>query len=593
MVTVLGLVLCLLTECLSVLDLVQRTTLIIAWFMVGIVTVVGIASHRTQIKLPRERPDPIVLICIVGCTVIAAVTLLLAIVSPPNSADAMAYHMPRVIYWAEQSSVRFFPTHYLNQIMLQPFAEYVSLHLYLLSGADHLVNLIQWFASVISIVAVSQAAGYFGANSRGQAISALFCATLPAGILASSGAKNDYVLAMWIVIAVCFAFRFASTSRLTDAFFLGAACGLALLTKGTAYVFLPWLICAVLIARWRTSLRRACAGAATIAACAAVINAPHFIRNYELSGSILGFDSAHADGFFRWRNETLGWKQTLSNVVRNASEQLGARSERWNHGVYNVALSIHRTLGIDPNDPSTTWRWTAYEPPKNANHEANAPNRWHLLALIAIAALYRRGALYASALLVGFLLFCAYLKWQPFMSRLILPLFVAASPLAGAFDAIRPPKLALIFQGLLCLLLLDGARLPLTQNWIRPLHGSASVLKTPRSEQYFADMSPWQNKDSFVRSADLIARTGCDRVGIDMNNFQIEYPLIALLRERRPSTRFIHTGVTNPSTRYRPSVQTMACVVACLDCVGDQSRLSLYKSFPKSESFGRFVVFLK
>jgi len=570
-----------------------------AW---AIVAAVGISLRRPQIRMPRERPAPIVVVCAVGCIAIAAVTAVLAIVSPPNSADAMAYHMPRVIYWAEQASVRFFSTHYLNQIMLQPFAEYVSLHLYLLSGGDHLVNLIQWFASVVSVVAVSQAAAFFGANSRGQAIAALFCATLPSGILASSGAKNDYVLAMWMVIAVCFAFRFASTSRLIDAFFLGAACGLAMFTKGTAYVFLPLPVCAVLIARWRPSRRSALTGAGVVVVCAAVINAPHFVRNYELSGSVLGFDSAHADGFFRWRNETLGWKQTLSNVVRNASEQLGARNARWNQSVYNAALSIHRSFGIDPNDPATTWRWTVYERPKNANHEANAPNRWHLVALLAIAAFLawralhgrdRDRALYAAALLVGFLAFCGYLKWQPFMSRLILPLFVAASPMAGIFGEIRPAKAALVLQGLLCLLLLDGSRLPLTQNWVRPLHGPASVLKTPRSDQYFADMSAWQNKDSFLRSADLIARTGCDTVGIDMNNFQIEYPLIALVRERRPSARFVHTGVANPSIRYRLPVETQPCVVACLDCLEDKPRRSLYQSFSKSEPFGRFVVFLK
>ncbi len=620
----LGVALVVITELLSAFHALERWPLFFCWLALAVAAVLRFRP-RLSFTIPAAARDPVVILANVGAAAILILTALTAAYSPPNSADAMAYHMPRVVYWAEQSSVRFFPTPYFNQIMLQPLAEYAMLHTWLLTGGDRLVNFVQWFGSVGSIIGVSAIAALMGAGARGQALAALFCATLPAGVLASSGAKNDYFLAMWLVCTIYFAARFARSLQLRDALALGAALGLALLTKATAYLFAPWLLAAVFLPHTIRVSRRAFLRAAALA-CAlllgGILNAPQYARNLELSGSILGFDSAHGDGFFRWRNETFGWKQTASNMLRNLSDQLGGRSEKWNHEVYDWIVRAHQRLGINVNDPATTWRWTTFEPPRNANHEANANSKWHLL-ILAIATgialwrlIYAREprerqhrannaglALYSLALLCGYVAFCAYLKWQLYEARLFLPLLVASAPLAGAaLDwGMRPPTWKmpaaprLLSQLLLCLFLLSTARRPATENWVRPLKGPRSVFRVSRDDQYFADMTQWNNRATYIRTIQLLTSLGtkpaCHIIGIDASGYPLEYPLMALLRERIPGVLFVHTGVHNVSARFRPSVEAAPCAVVCLDCAGDHQRQSLYQSLPWRADVDKFVVF--
>ncbi len=275
----------LITEALSVFHGFTRLGVICGWIVVIplVAYVVGVRDARWPGNL--RALDVLSLIAIVG---VVATVGLTALLSAPNSADAMAYHLPRVIYWVQARSVAFFPTPYLNQIMLQPFAEYAMAHTYLLSGGDRFVNLVQFTGFAGSIVGVSSIAQALGLSIRDQSIAALVCATLPNAILQASGAKNDALLTLWLVTAVYFAAR-------RQVLFLALALGLALGTKATAYLFAPPMLLAVwLMTRKESHVKWSSAG--MIAAGVLLLNGPQFIRNYQLSGSILGFDSAFGDG---------------------------------------------------------------------------------------------------------------------------------------------------------------------------------------------------------------------------------------------------------------------------------------------------------
>jgi hypothetical protein len=524
-----------LTEALSLGGWLRLLPLSVAWL--ALASAGAVAAYR----LPWPRPKlPAVLDCalLTGILAIVGVVLFIGLVSPPNSTDAMAYHMPRVVYWAQQASVAFFPTPYLNQIMLQPMAEYIVLHTWVLTGGDRLGNLPQLLGLVFSLLGVSLVARAFGAGTRGQILAALFCATLPNGILQASGAKNDYLMTAYLVAMVWFA-REKGRSAVV---FTGLALGLAMLTKGTAYVFAPPLLLAVCTPRrWPV-----------VALLALAINAPQYARNIDLSGRPLGFDSAHGDGKFRWQNGRFGWRETSSNLLRHLSDQLGTRSEASNRRVYDAVVAAHRVIGIDPNDPATTWPGMQYEPPRNANHEANANNRWHLLLLALCAPLLAFRPLrpligYFVALAAGLLLFCFYLKWQLFVARLLLPLFVLAAPMAGVVLETLAP---LWLQIVVCLFLLNNSRPYLLENWVRPLKGPRNILRTSREDLYFADLTAWRNKDSYLEAVRLIAAGSCHEIGLDASYLSLEYPIQILLLRRVPGIRFVHTGVDNVSKKY-------------------------------------------
>ena len=104
-------------------------------------------------------------------------------------------------------------------------------------------------------------------------------------------------------------------------------------------------------------------------------------------------------------------------------------------------------------------------------------------------------------------------------------------------------------------------------------------------------MVQWNNRESYLRAVELTAQTGCQNIGMDSSENQLEYPFEALLREREPGIRFVHVGVVNASARYYTAIP-QPCAVLCLDCTGMESKRRLYAGVGTPVEIGRFLLFI-
>jgi hypothetical protein len=474
-----------------------------------------------------------------GCVFIAVVVAIVGFVSPPNSYDSMTYHLPKVMHWIQDHSVEFYPTHILRQLYLVPGGEYIMLHLQLLAGSDRLDFLAEWFSMVGCAVGVSLIAAQLGARRRAQILSALIVMTIPTGVLQASSTQTDYITAFWLVCFVSWMLQLVERWDWLSVAAAGAGLGLAALTKGTTYIFaLPFLVwCGVLLLR-KHHLRAAGMAAAIIIFL--VINLPGSVRNQRLFGNPLGFtqDGTNRPPMLSYKlsNDTFSGGALVSNVARNIGSHLGTPFPVVNEFFYSLILRIHRVVHAGINSPATTWPGQTFAiiPPRFS--EVLDGNFLDVMLVVVCGFIILRHPrqnrvwiIYGLCLLAGFLLFCLYLRWQPFGARLQLPLFVLGAALLGkAIDVIRPSWIGAIFA----VILLAGSLPWLAFNNYRPLVGNKNILNTSRTDLYFLNRIP-SLETSYKSAAKFIAGNAgkdCPQVGLYMDSNDYEYPIWVLLQ---------------------------------------------------------------
>ncbi|MGL4651721.1 MAG: hypothetical protein ACRC1H_20100, partial [Caldilineaceae bacterium] len=348
------------------------------------------------------------------------------------------------------------------------------------------------------------------------------------------------VTALWVLLFVWLALRgIRGGLNIRLALGLGAALGLALVTKGTVYIYvLPFALWLGIAAILRQSLRALAYGALIVVVGLAFL-LPHAARNTAAFGTFLGPEGPW------YINRVISPAALISNLSRNLALELSPPDPIDRALGVTAALNrglevLHGALGLSVSDPDTTWVDGIMRPAHL--HEDVLGASLFVLLLFACAVVYvaRRRRLatrtrtnYALTLLASFLLFALILRYMPWHNRLHLPLLALAAPfvalvMMGGFA--RPLRV-----GVLVILFL-AALPPLVNNVTRPLTGPQSVLMADRWTQYFLYRPVIQAgyDAAFEEIGD------CDQVGLWLTSGSTEYPFWARSADLGRTIRFEH-----------------------------------------------------
>lgn len=457
------------------------------------------------------------------------------VIYPPNNWDSLTYHMSRIMYWLSNESVEHFPTHILRHLYQPPFAEFFVLNLNLLNGNDYLSNSVQWLFLVFTIISTWSLLDFFHVSRFYKLVAALLIITIPAVELQSSTTKNDIICGFFIITALYFSIRTYYETSLRNFVFLGLAIGLGMLTKGTAYLFLAPIIVLfgifILTKLIQTKNFKILLHGFLLIFIVLILNIGHYSRNYKIDGNLVNIDKMESKAY---ENENRNASLLLSNLLKNAGLHLGYPIHEESNKIIRI---IHEKMRYSINNPEANYYGMPYEGARKiATHEDYAANLIHfILILISFFTALKYGfqnvkknAKILLLLLIiasQIVLFIGFLKWQPWHTRLHIPVFLLSISLVIIVANNIKWFRYLIFS---CTpLLFYSFFFYFVYNDTRPIITNAKYttnihLKQDRFNKYFANQPHLRKEYSVV--LDAIYLNNSKKIGFMLSDW--EYPLL-------------------------------------------------------------------
>lgn len=484
----------------------------------------------------------------------------------PYNFDSMTYHLPRIAHWAQNESVFPYATYVNRQIGSTTLASYVCLYTYILAGKnDIFVNLIQGISYGIDAYMVYAIAKKLNVKKKYCTIGALLFMSLPIAFAEAMTTQNDLFSTVWLLFSIYIVLDFADIKeRLTadrqsivKIFFLAVCFAFGYISKPAVCFAMLLSLFWVLICVFRRRddvfvvLKMLFVGITT---CLVII-LPTWLMNMSVWGQ-LSPSNVGAHQLIGTLNPRYVFMSLIKNSIYNFGNSLMPGSK---NAIKDFLYKVAEIIGVNLDEATISEFGGAFSYSANPYGCDTALNPLIMfLALCAIflviflwkklTILHRQFCLYV---IVSYLVFCTFLKWQCFISRYMVGYFALMCPMIViliqySMGMIRGKvKKCILFLSLLALIL---------GNWC--LDVKYYYENEPGTYFYYT----WDMSHTYEKICDQIIAKGYDKIGLICSGNSYEYPLWGILSDKNAECEIRHIMVDNELARYEDVSYSPDCI---------------------------------